>query len=395
MNACIIAYAFYDIDYRVRRYAEALASRGDTVDVIALRERGEKRHGLLNGVKIKRIQQRKFNEKGIYSYIFGYICFFIKASTIILFRQIRSRYKVIHIHNPPDFLVFVGLIPKLLGARIILDMHENLPEFYCTKFNKTPDTPLVRLLLFFEKISIRFADKVIAAHDLLAERIISRDGISVEDCIPILNYPNLAFFKEPSLRLKKDGYRIIYPGSISYHHGLDIAIKALAIVKKQLPAVRMDIYGRAKDFKYYNFLRRLISELDLSHNVKIFNPVPNEVVGKIISKASIGIVPKRADIFTSEAFSTKILDFMAAGIPIIASRTKIDEYYFNDSMIMFFEPENHQDLAKCILDLCKNPKIRKSLVTNEKQFINKNNWEVKKKVYYQIIDQLSLETTIT
>ncbi len=47
-----------------------------------------------------------------------------------------------------------------------------------------------------------------------------------------------------------------------------------------------------------------------------------------MSKADLGIVPKRAAGFGDEAFSTKILEFMALGVPVIASETQIDRYYF-------------------------------------------------------------------
>jgi glycosyltransferase involved in cell wall biosynthesis len=388
MKVCVVSYSFYELDYRVRRYAEALVSIGHRVDAVALRSKGEKELGVLNGVKIYRIQKRKLNEKGPWSYLLERMLFFTKAGAILLFGHLKFRYKVIHINNPPDFLVFVALIPKLLGARIILDMHENLPEFYGTKFNKGSDALAVRVLLFLEKISTNFADRVIAAHNLLRERIIKRDGILPENCTALLNYPNLRFFGSPSPRLNGNHFRIVYPGTVSHRHGLDIAIKALAIVKKELPGVRFDIYTKPRNDEYYKFLIRLVDDLNLGDNVKIRQPVMPEELGKMLPNASLGIVPKRGDAFGSEAFSTKILDFMAAGVPVISSRTRIEEYYFNDSMIMFFEPENHHDLARCILELYNNPGERQSLVDNAKRFIAKNNWEVKKEIYYRIINQL-------
>lgn len=387
----MIAYTIYEIDYRVRRYAEALVEWGHRVDVIALRRKGEKRHGLLKEVKIDRIQEREFNEKGLHSYIFRNLLFFIKASLTVLIKHLKYRYKIIHIHNAPDFLVFTGFIPKLLGAKIILDMHENMPELYAAKFNKGLNTQLVKILLFIEKISTRLADHVIAAHDLLRERIIARDGIPLESCTALLNYPSLRFFQASSSKQKKDRFKIIYPGTISYHHGLDIAIKALAIVKKEIPAVKLDIYTRSSNAKYYTSLISLIVDLDLRDNVEIFEPVMSEELGKILTTASLGIVPKRAGLFASEAFSSKILDYMVAGVPIVASRTKIDEYYFDGSMIMFFEPEDHHDLARCILELYRNPAKRESLVHSAKQLIAVNNWEVKKEIYYRIVEQLAAE----
>lgn len=149
-----------------------------------------------------------------------------------------------------------------------------------------------------------------------------------------------------------------------------------------------DIYARSSNSEYNDELNKLIGDLDLRDNVTIYEPVASEEIGKLLKCAVIGIVPKRGGLFASEAFSSKILDFMAAGVPVIASRTKIDEYYFDDSMIMFFEPGNYQDLAKCISELYKNPKKREYLVKNAKEFITRNNWELKKEIYYKMIDEL-------
>jgi len=57
------------------------------------------------------------------------------------------------------------------------------------------------------------------------------------------------------------------------------------------------------------------------------------------------VVPKRANSFGNEAFSTKILEFMALGVPVIVSNTKIDKYYFSDDLVMFFKNEDIDDLA--------------------------------------------------
>jgi len=120
--------------------------------------------------------------------------------------------------------------------------------------------------------------------------------------------------------------------------------------------------------------------------------VSNEELAKVMATSDFGIVPKREGMFSSEAFSTKIFEFMAAGLPVIASRTKIDEYYFDDSMIMFFEPESPEDLARCIIELYQNPEKAGFLAANAKQFIAQNNWDVKKQKYIDLLNSLVAST---
>jgi glycosyltransferase involved in cell wall biosynthesis len=385
----MIAYTFYELDYRVRRYAELLVKQDNRVDVIALRRDGEPCNGIFKGVNVFRVQRRNYNEKGQLSYFFKICYFFIKGTLVLLKNHIRYRYRVIHIHNVPDYLVFMALIPKLMGARIILDIHDILPEFYCQKFNKSMDTFLAKLLLRVERVSVKFADHIIVANDIWREKIITRNELSPDKCTTLLNYPNMKFFNQQIPRSANETFKIIYPGTISHLHGLDIAIRALSIAKKEIPKILLDIYTRANNLKYYDYLKELINQLGLNDNVKFYDPVPVEELNKIYGDADIGIVPKREGVFAGEAFSTKILEYMAAGIPIIASKTRIDEYYFDDSLIMFFKPEDYQDLADCIVSLYRNQERRRSLIKKGKEYIAKNNWELKCRGYDNIIERLT------
>jgi hypothetical protein len=65
MHACVIAYTFFEDDFRVRRYAEFLVERGYEVDVIALRKTGEEPFDRRNGITTFRIRERGSTERGI------------------------------------------------------------------------------------------------------------------------------------------------------------------------------------------------------------------------------------------------------------------------------------------------------------------------------------------
>jgi glycosyltransferase involved in cell wall biosynthesis len=388
MNACIIAYTFYEIDFRVRRYAETLVSAGYHVDVFALKRKADRSKAILNGVNIHHLQEREYDETGLKSYLFRMVAFCIRVFIEILKKQFHYRYDVVHLHNPPDFLIFSALLPKLVGAKIIFDMHENLPELYCAKFNRTPDAFIVKIVMLFEKLATQFADFTIVAHDLLRKRVVKRDRIQEQKCVALLNYPSKAFFKPVAKVKTNNAFHLIYPGTISYQHGIDIAINAMGIVKQHNSSIKLDIYGKLNEPNYYELLRKLINDLDLHEIVTFHEVVPLEAMQNILARASIGIVPKRGGIFGSEAFSTKILELMMAGMPVIVSKTKIDEYYFDSSTVMFFEEENHVDLANCILELYRHTDKRESLSERGIEFTELYNWEVKSKEYLSIVDQL-------
>ncbi len=77
---------------------------------------------------------------------------------------------------------------------------------------------------------------------------------------------------------------------------------------------------------------------------------------------------KRADNFGNQAFSTKILEFMILGVPVIASKTKVDMYYFNDSLLEFFDSGDENSLAQKIIYLYNNKQRRIELTNNAFQF---------------------------
>src|SRR5687768_6362205 len=137
LRVCHLAYTFYETDNRVRRYAEALAERGHSVDVIALRRDGQPTRAEHNGVRVHRLQRRQRTEGAAATYLAKIMLFLARATALISIRHMARPYDVLHIHNVPDFLVFASWLPKLTGARIILDIHDILPEFYSDKFQRS------------------------------------------------------------------------------------------------------------------------------------------------------------------------------------------------------------------------------------------------------------------
>lgn len=391
MRVCMIAYTFYELDNRVKRYAEALAQRGDHVDVVALMDAAtQKKHGLssyekVNGVHLYRIQKRLLNERTKLSYLYRLLLFLVNSALFLACKHCRKRYDVIHIHSIPDFEVFAALLPKYLGAKIILDIHDIVPEFYASKFNVTSKSLLYKCLLTVEKDSIAFSHHVIIANHLWWEKLCKR-SVSEDKCSVFLNYPDQAIFSPRPKAKKSDKFTLLYPGTLNRHQGLDVAIRALAIIKDQAPNVEFHIYGEGPEKPN---LQRLTEELQLQDTVFFKNYLPIEQIADAMANADLGIVPKRKDSFGNEAFSTKIFEFMSLGIPVIAADTKIDTYYFDDSMIQFFESGNENDLAACLLKLIKTPQLRKSLAANALKNIEKNNsWELHKKRYFDLLDTL-------
>jgi glycosyltransferase involved in cell wall biosynthesis len=116
--------------------------------------------------------------------------------------------------------------------------------------------------------------------------------------------------------------------------------------------------------------------------------MPIEKIAEVMANADLGVIPKKNDPFGGEAFSTKILEFMSLGIPVIVSGTKIDRHYFNDSVVKFFNPDDVNDLAQSMLALLKDKKQRDTLRDNALCFIEDFKWSTKKDEYFSLVDSL-------
>jgi glycosyltransferase involved in cell wall biosynthesis len=388
----MLAYSFYEIDTRIMQYATALAERGDTVDVLALRREGGLDFEVFNGVNVYRIQCRKMNERGWFDYLFRTLRFLFISAFVLAKRHISKPYQVIHIHSVPDFLVFAAVVPKISGARVILDIHDILPEFYASKFGISSRSLLFKLLVLTERLSIAFSDHVIIANHLWQERLVSR-SVRREKCTAIVNYPDPRIFYRRAHRAADRKFIILYPGTLNQHQGVDIAVRAFARVAEKMPGAEFHIYGEGPDKAS---LIRLSNGLGLTDRVIFYGILPTTEIATVMANSDLAVVPKRASSsFGNEAASTKIMEFMSLGIPVIVSRTKIDTYYHNDSMVKFFESENESDLADSMVLLYSNPELREGFVEGANRFVERNTWQVKKQEYLSLVDHLHTGSVVS
>jgi glycosyltransferase involved in cell wall biosynthesis len=382
-RVCMLSYSHYEGDNRIMRYAETLQQRGDEVDVIALRDDKAKPKEVVRNVTVRRVQRRLHNEKTKLSYLARLLRFTLVSSLVLSRQHRRKAYDLIHVHNIPDFLVFSAWYPKLTGARVILDIHDIVPELYLSKFGSHRGFTYAALLLI-ERLSIKFADHVIISNHLWLERLASR-SVSSKNCTVIVNHVDERLFY-PRPRTRNDGKLVmLFPGTLQWHQGLDLAIKALAMVQHTLPQLELHICGSG-DQKLA--LRELARDLGLQAKVFFPEPVPYDTMPGLAANADLGVVPKRADGFGNEAYSTKIMEFMSQGVPVVVSRTKIDAYYFDETVVQFFEPENVRSLADAITRVLSNEALRSSLSRNGCAYADRNGWSKKKDLYLDLADSM-------
>jgi len=388
LKACMVYYQYFGS--LLYREAMALQEGGFEVDIICLRN--SKKENVIekfDNINLYQIQTRTYAEKNPIFYFLKLGLFFFKSFLFLTILGFFKRYNLIHVTAPPDVMVFNAIIPKIIGAKIILDIHDIGPELYMRKLGVGKDKQIIRFLKFLEKISGIFADHVIIVTDLWRDKLIAR-SVPPEKCSVLLNVPDENIFSPLGL---KDGqkssnkFNLFYHGSLEEHFGVDTLLKSMLIINEKASNITLHIYSGKKG-RLYNEFKDFVQKNEMTDCVTYHDYVPFYELPMILKDADIGIVPTKGGIFSSETISMKSLEYISLGIPIIITSTDAHKYYFNDSMVKFFKPGCHKELADCVLELFRKPEMRQKMITNSKTFIEKNGWREAKKGYLDTVNKL-------
>jgi glycosyltransferase involved in cell wall biosynthesis len=381
----MVAYTFYKSDPRVRREAEALAARGDTIHFICTEDGAGTGTQELNGVRLYPLGVGRYQGGSTVRYLLIYLLFFFKASFTLARLHLRNRYDLIHVHTMPDFLVFTALLPKLMGAKVILDVHDLMPELYICKFKKS-DNLMIRLITWIERLSIGFADRALAVHVPHRDALI-RHGNPASKFEVLMNVPDPHIFKAGSNgHVRADSkFRLVYHGTVARRHGLEVALRAIGRIKEQTPDLEFLVIGHGDD---YERVQAVAGELGLNGFVKFHGRMPLEKLPAFLSQADVGVIPILYDEFTRYMLPLKLMEYVHLGIPTIVTRTETIQTYFDEQMVRFVKPGDERELADSILQLYRDPQVRRDLAGNAARFNEKFNWEAQKAGYYQLVDSM-------
>lgn len=388
---CMVVHAYYPLgETRVEREAMALIDQGIQVDVISLRKIGEPALERVDGIEVHRLPISRHKGSGIFVQLLEYLSFFFAAAARLTRLYWRRRYDVVQVHNLPDFLVFAAFIPKLMGARVILDIHDLMPEFFAERFQSPMESFKVRIIRWQEQASCYFADYVITVTNLWRERLIQR-GVRPEKVGVVMNLADERYFRPKSLDLlpprTSNRFTLIYHGSFKQNYGLDLLIRSIKIAREHIPDLLLILQGGGP---YTENMNTLINELNLSENVQINHNILSAAdLPAVIYKADIGVVPNYEDVFTGELLPTKLLEYVALGMPVIAARTRVISSYFDDSQLRFFTPGDEHSLATAIVEAYLHRGELPAQVQKLQRFNSRYNWASMSAHYVEIVNQLS------
>jgi len=373
----MVVLSSYPIDVRVRREAEALCDAGAEIDVLCITQRGELTKENVNGINVLRLNLKRYRASKL-RYLLEYALFFSWSFLKLTYLELRNRYDIIHVHNMPDFLVLTAIIPKLFGAKIVLDLHDPMPELFSSMINVDEKHYIVKILKFFEKICIKFANLVLTPNIAFKKLFVSR-GCPDSKIQIVMNSPDEKVFKYHNNSLKESKYSskflLMYHGAIVERHGLDIAIKAVAELKEKIPNIYMVIYGRGN---FLTKVEKLIDGLNLKDHFEIRGFAVVDEIAAFIPQIDIGVIPNRTNPFTQLNFPVRIFEYLINKKTVIVPETGGIKDYFDPESIYYFKPGDSANLAETIFRIYSNNGESKKTLEKSYAVYKNYTWELQK-----------------
>ncbi len=382
----MVAYTYYESDPRVIREAEAAVDGGFDVDFLALRKTGTQSIEMVRGVRVIRLNQTKYRGSGYLEYLIDYLKFFFRCFVKTTGLFLERRYGVIHVNNMPDFLVFTTIVPRIFGTKVILDIHDPMPNTFASKFKGSEKGFFYRILLWQERLSAAYCSQVTTVHHPVKYGILTKHGLRPDSIEVIANFADDQLFPLRKSFSIDQRVRYVFHGTILERSGLRMLMTALTLVRH--PArISVKIIGEG-DFS--QALKEMILSMQLDHIVEFENRTyAAHSISEHIADCDVGLVPLEISSVTDYALPLKLLEYVSLGLPVVCVRNKAISYYFDEEDCIFFDWDKPHSLSAAFDRIAENPALlyhyrERSVVLRERL-----SWVREKAKYIALLTKLT------
>ncbi|MBD3220847.1 glycosyltransferase [bacterium] len=388
-HGAVVVYSYFPEDPRPLREARALVQAGMTLDYVCLtQDPALPRREHVDGIDVIRIPLRR-RRRGKLTYLWQYLAFLLGAGAVISRRALRRPYDLVHVHNMPDVLVFTALVARWRGARVLLDLHDPMPELMETIFGLDPDSRFVRFLRWSERLSLRFADHAITANEAFRRLFVARSCPERKMSVVVNTPEESVFVPDPGaveLARPPDRFELMYHGSLVERHGLLTALEAVARLVPTMPELRFSIYGHPTPF--VETIETRIAELGLGGVVSYRGARDLSGIAAAVAACDLGLVPNERTSFTEINLPTRLFEYLALGKPVIAPDTRGIRDYFGDEDMVYFQPGKAEDLARTIVWVREHPDEVAGRVASGQRVYQAHRWTDERRILLGVVDDL-------
>ena len=310
------------------------------------------------------------------------ICFFTKYSI----QKIVNFYNIdiIHQHTQPKFGKYSLEVAKKLKIPYIYEVRGFIEEnmLVAVKDLKRKDPKLINFIynniINQETDVLRKANLIVTLSEpmkeILIRRKIEKEKIEiVPNCIDTdLISPSIinSGLKE-ELKINED-IVLGFFGKLSWYEGIEILIKALPQILEKDLTIKLIIIGNVVE-EYFQYLNRLINELNVAEKVLFLKSLPHEELIKFYSIVDMIILPRLDRAVCRLVTPMKPLEAMWFKKLVIASNLPALKYTIIDGKTgVLFDPENSEALASKILHFHQQVKEKEKIENYAREYVEKN-----------------------
>jgi len=380
----------YARDPRVRREATTLVKAGHQVSVISPAWTRQAWRQLIDGVKVYQFPLVSVGGAQV-GYVFEYLVALLAITVLTAAIFFGDGFDVIHVANPPDWIILVVAFYKLFGKLIIFDQHDLCPELYHARFHR-PSATVSSVLTYLERFSYTVADYVIVTNESYKDVALHRGGRSPERVAVVRNGPDLDDIRvieaDPELRSKSANI-ILYAGIIGAQDGVDFLCRALQNLRYKLG--REDFYcvvlGEGDALAE---VKALAHSLGLDGFIYFAGWVNDSATyARYLATADICAAPEPSNSYNDRSTFVKVMEYMCSGKPIVAF--DLPETRFSAGRAaLYARPNDEADFAQQLARLMDDPALRRSSGEIGQQRIRRKlAWEYSAPVLLSVYENLA------
>ena len=271
----------------------------------------------------------------------------------------RHRFRLIHLCNPPDLLFLVAWPFKLLGARIIYDVHDVCPEMFEAKFGKRG--MFYRIVRGAERLTYACANVVMATNESVKQVALARGGKPPDRVFVVRTAPKIKGLDHPADPALKNGRQFLvgYVGVMGDADGVNYLIDAAhhIVNGRGRNDVQFLVMGTGPEYE------RLVAQCDrlaLKQHVDLPGRVTNEFLFTALRTIDLGVACDPINPYNDHCTMNKVLEYMALGKPQVMFATKEGRASAGDAAEYVAE-NSATKLGDAILKLLDDPARREKM----------------------------------
>jgi len=382
----MLVHGPYPLDPRVVRAARVALREGYEVDVVATRQPGELPHERVAGVQVIRLPVAHSMGGGMRQLVREYIGFSLCACARLARLARTRRYGVVHVHNPPDFLVAAALIPRLFGSRIIFDIHDLSSDMFHMRFGaRRGGSAADRIIRALERWATKVSDSVITVHEGYARELVRR-GVPPEKLTVVMNSVDEELISGP-VASGGEGFRVVYHGTVTPPYGLELLVEAVGRIAERIPSIRLHVYGAGDSVPR---ARKRALALGLAERMRFTDRyLPHSEALEHVRSASVGVIPNLPTQLYRFALSSKLFEYVALGVPVVSADLPTIREHFSDDEVRFFRAGNADSLAEALLDVATDPAAAQERATRAMTRYQEYSWPRQAAKYAELLDRMT------